>query len=123
VVRRFLTPKWLLRHALAVVLAAACVRLGIWQWDVYHGVRGGFQNLGYALQWPLFAGAVVWVWFRLIRWEIRPPERPAPITTARMVPVAESDTTRQPEPDDQPDDAHARYNRYLRSLAEKDGSS
>jgi DNA-binding transcriptional regulator of glucitol operon len=125
VLRRFLTPKWVVRHVLAVVLAVACLRLGMWQWTVYHGVHGGFQNLGYALQWPLFAGAVVWVWVRLVRWEVHPPERQDPMTAPRMAPeVRPADSPEGAAPHAQsqtlPEDAHTRYNRYLRSLAEQD---
>lgn len=36
----------------AAVIATLC--LAWWQWDRWHDSDGTFQNLGYALQWPLF---------------------------------------------------------------------
>ena len=38
-----------------------------------------FQNLGYALQWPLFSGFVVYAYYKFVRYEDAPPEprRPA----------------------------------------------
>lgn len=42
--------------AIAVV---ACISLAYWQWTRFQAGSGTFQNLGYALQWPLFAGFFV----------------------------------------------------------------
>lgn len=36
----------------AAVIATLC--LAWWQWDRWHDSDGTFQNLGYAIQWPLF---------------------------------------------------------------------
>lgn len=36
----------------AAVVATLC--LGWWQWGRWHDSDGSFQNLGYALQWPIF---------------------------------------------------------------------
>ena len=42
--------------ALVIVAAAGCLALAWWQWTRFESASGSFQNLGYALQWPLFAG-------------------------------------------------------------------
>ncbi|QLY30636.1 transcriptional regulator [Nocardia huaxiensis] len=52
-----------------VVASGACLALGYWQWTRFESTGGTAQNLGYALQWPLFAGFVVWAYFRFVRLE------------------------------------------------------
>ncbi len=52
-----------------VVAALACLGLGWWQWGRFESASGTAQNLGYALQWPLFAGFVVFAYFRFVRLE------------------------------------------------------
>lgn len=54
---------------LVVVAALACLGLGWWQWGRFESSSGTAQNLGYALQWPLFAGFVVFAYFRFVRLE------------------------------------------------------
>ncbi|WP_306365598.1 transcriptional regulator [Nocardia sp. CC227C] len=54
---------------LVVVTAAACLGLGYWQWTRFESGNGTAQNLGYALQWPLFAGFALWAYFRFVRLE------------------------------------------------------
>ena len=51
VVRTAFRLRWLPRHVLALVLIAALILLGRWQWDVSESPRGGLQNLLYAFQW------------------------------------------------------------------------
>ncbi|WP_157101503.1 transcriptional regulator [Nocardia shimofusensis] len=55
--------------ALVVVAFAACLALAWWQWERYESAAGTAQNLGYALQWPLFAGFVVFAYYRFVRLE------------------------------------------------------
>ncbi|MBN4925851.1 transcriptional regulator [Hoyosella rhizosphaerae] len=55
--------------AFVVVASAACLALGWWQWQRYDSAAGSAQNLGYALQWPLFAGFFVYAYFRFVRLE------------------------------------------------------
>ncbi len=59
-----------------VVAALGCLALGWWQWGRFESASGTAQNLGYALQWPLFAGFVVFAYIRFIRLE-REAEEPA----------------------------------------------
>lgn len=119
--RLLLTPRWLLRHVLALVLMAACLALGLWQWERAGSASGGAQNIGYALQWPLFAGFVGLVWWRLLRIEAaRAPDAPP----SAPEPAARRPLRRRPPPvravDDADDPRLAAYNRYLRSLDEKE---
>ena len=78
--RRFLTPGWLLRHVAMVVLVAAFLALGWWQLRRARG--GNLLSFGYAIEWPVFALFVIFVWTREIRAELRGgvPE-PEPETT------------------------------------------
>lgn len=53
--------------ALAVLV---CLRLGWWQWDRTHDADGTVQNLGYAILWPVFGAAFVYMWFRFLQLEL-----------------------------------------------------
>jgi len=115
-VRRFLTPRWLVRHAVMIVLVTAFLALGWWQ--VTRAIAGNALSYGYAFEWPLFAAFVIFVWIREVRSELRPPPEPdaapppvarQPFRTRRVPPV--------PADDDDSDPALAAYNRYLAWLA------
>ena len=125
-----------LRRLLVVVLVAAfvvaCLRLGWWQWQRF-GLTGSAQNLGYTLQWPVFAAFAVFMWWRLSKLEAKrraelaqaaeaeagsPAAEPPEPTESAVSPSAEPD--RSPaearRPDEEPDDELAAYNRYLARL-------
>jgi hypothetical protein len=54
-----------------VVLAVlVCLRLGWWQWDRTHESTGTAQNLGYAVLWPIFGAAFVYMWIRFLQLEV-----------------------------------------------------
>ena len=78
---------------------------------------GTFQNLGYALQWPLFAGFCVYGYYKFVRYEDAPPEPKSHDTEipAELLPERPKPTTQS---DDDP--ALREYNAYLADLAEKD---
>lgn len=82
---RFLTPWWLVRHVLLVVLVVAFLWLGWWQ--IGRARSGNLLSFGYAVEWPLFAAFVVFVWVREIRDELRRDLPPAPPPAAPPVPA------------------------------------
>ncbi|MBS4104254.1 transcriptional regulator [Tsukamurella paurometabola] len=55
--------------AFVVIAAAACLALGWWQWGRFESSAGSARNLGYAMQWPLFAVAFVWGYKRFVQLE------------------------------------------------------
>jgi hypothetical protein len=147
VVRRILlAPSWWARHALVVFLVLLFGRLGWWQWEKGQSARGTLQNLFYGLEWPVFAGAVVFMWWKMIREELSPRTdstptgRPGAGRPGADAPAAadgqsggplqdrgaavSSVLTSGPAPDDNDDDGTdeelAAYNRYLASLHEAD---
>ena len=68
--------------ALVIVAACGCLALGWWQWTRFQSVSGSYQNLGYALQWPMFAGFCVYAYRKFVRYEDVPPEpRKSPALT------------------------------------------
>jgi len=67
--RRFLRPGWLLGHVLVVLAVLTCLRLGWWQWDRSRELSGTVQNTGYALLWPAFGAAFIYMWVRFLSLE------------------------------------------------------
>ena len=113
--RRLLSPRWLAWHVLVVVVAITFVRLGLWQWDRAVATRSP-QNMGYALQWPVFALFGIFFWYRTVRDALRtgPVEPAPPRRTRRPVPPPAEPV----EVTDEEDPELAAYNRYLARLNE-----
>ena len=76
--------RWLVRHAVAIVLIGVCLGLAWWQWGRAHSLTGSAQNIGYALQWPAFAAFVGYFWYRMLRLELRGPDDASQPTTLRL---------------------------------------
>jgi DNA-binding transcriptional regulator of glucitol operon len=125
-VRGLLTPKRLAVFFACVVSLVGCCALAWWQWERFSSASGSFQNLGYVLQWPLFGLFPAFMVWRLRRLNAQhaaeqaegagtdsavPAEPPAEVRQ-RHVPVAHDD--------EDPDDEHAAYNRYLAELHARD---
>ena len=105
---------------LVIVAALACLALGWWQWQRYQSVSGTGQNLGYALQWPLFAAFVVYAYRKFVRYEEEPPQLHKPDTVTE-IPAGLLPERPKPVPPTEPDDpALAEYNAYLAELAKAD---
>ncbi|WP_067654247.1 transcriptional regulator [Nocardia harenae] len=104
--------------ALVVVAALACLALGWWQWERFESASGTGQNLGYALQWPLFAGFAVFAYFRFVRLERGAGEdadtAPAGPSVAREIPAGILPERPVAARDDDPE--LAAYNSYLAEL-------
>lgn len=105
--------------ALVIVAACGCLALGWWQWTRFESVSGTFQNLGYALQWPLFAGFCVYAYRKFVRYEDVPPE---PRNKGAVTEIPAGLLPERPQPvSQQPDDpAMQEYNAYLAELAKSD---
>ena len=59
-------------HVLFLVAAvAATIALAWWQWTRFQSGSGTFQNLGYALQWPLFGAFFVFAYRKYLQYENR----------------------------------------------------
>ena len=69
VYRRFTSPGWIAGHLLVLAAVLTCLRLGWWQWERSNEASGDAQNLGYALLWPAFGAAFVYMWLRFLRLE------------------------------------------------------
>ncbi|MFI9504300.1 transcriptional regulator [Nocardia sp. NPDC052566] len=113
---------------LVIVATLACLALGWWQWQRFESSSGTGQNLGYALQWPLFAGFAVFAYFRFVRLETEADgeadtERPeaAPRIRRSAKPVApreipEGLLPERPKAAKDDDPVLAEYNKYLAEL-------
>ncbi len=71
-----------------IVAACGCLALGWWQWTRYESTSGSFQNLGYALQWPMFAGFCVYAYRKFVRYEEAPPAPSPHLTPSPRSPPA-----------------------------------
>jgi hypothetical protein len=115
-VRRLLTPRWLLGHALVWTGVAAFLALGWWQ--AGRAAGGNMLSWAYTFEWPLFAIFLVYMWIREMRLALGrddaapapspDPQRREPVITRRPVAVA----------GDEGDPRLAEYNRYLAWLNE-----
>ncbi|MCH9701809.1 MAG: hypothetical protein K0U76_10560 [Actinomycetia bacterium] len=109
---------------LLIVAAGGCLALAWWQWTRFGSTSGNFQNLGYALQWPLFAGFCGYAYYKFVRYEEAPPEPPS-YQAVSEIPAGllpERATPTSPHDDATNDDEATlrEYNAYLAELAKAD---
>lgn len=125
-VRRFLSAGWLTVHALALFFTASFLGLGYWQ--LIRSRTGNARSFGYALEWPLFAAFVVFMWINFIREERKrarqaEAEPAEPDNTPPDEPVAVPEPA-PPTPEAEDEDPElAAYNRYLAKLHAEDTRS
>lgn len=117
------TPRRRFALIIGVIIAAGgCLALGWWQWSRFESNSGTFQNLGYALQWPMFAGFCVYAYRKFIRYEEEGvPEPPHDAESLTEIPAGllpERPTARTTS--DELDPAMREYNAYLAELAAAD---
>lgn len=105
--------------ALVVFAACGCLALGWWQWTRFQSVSGDYQNLGYALQWPMFAAFCVYAYRKFVRYE---DVAPAPPDTVTEIPPGLLPERPKPEPQHHDDPALREYNAYLAELAKDDAA-
>jgi DNA-binding transcriptional regulator of glucitol operon len=104
---------------LVVVAACGCLALAWWQWSRFESTAGTFQNLGYALQWPFFAGFCIYAYRKFVRYEQTPPGL---TSTTEITSIPDGVLPQRPQPNASAhDDPVLRdYNAYLAELARKD---
>jgi hypothetical protein len=139
--KRLWTPAWIARHVAMVVLVSGFLGLGWWQ--VSRAAGGNTLSWGYAIEWPVFAGFVLYVWWRELRHALgsaddaasgpgqadvtaspsaaAPTAAPgaAPMGVRRPVRVVRVPAATADDPDDP---ELAAYNRYLRWLNANPGA-
>jgi DNA-binding transcriptional regulator of glucitol operon len=105
--------------ALVSFAALGCLALGWWQWTRFQSTSGTFQNLGYAMQWPMFAGFCVYAYRKFVRYEEAPPESEK---DRAITELPDGLLPERPKPAaHKPDDPALReYNAYLAELAKAD---
>ena len=125
--RLVLSPRWIAWHLLTLGAMVACGFLAAWQWRRAGSAMGSAVNVGYGLQWPVFALFFAWIWWRMLRIEIGklPEPEPAPVSVepvpASTEPSPFAYRARRAGPADEADNpALAEYNRMLAELAEHD---
>lgn len=127
--RILLSPGWLLRHALLIVCVVLFAKLGWWQWEKGRSSHGTLQNLFYGLEWPVFAGFAVFMWWKMLRDELKPPatgtaehspDDPDAVEGGDVVARVRAASRQAPPPDEEEDEELAAYNRYLASLYARD---
>jgi hypothetical protein len=131
--KRLWTPAWIARHVAMVVLVVGFLGLGWWQ--VTRAAGGNTLSFGYAIEWPVFAGFVVFVWWREVRHTLRgTPQRgaaAAPPATAGPAQPGAAPVVRRPVRvsrvpaaplEDAEDGDLAAYNRYLSWLNANPGA-
>jgi cytochrome oxidase assembly protein ShyY1 len=108
VLRRLLTPRWLLGLLLTLLGAAVMVRLGMWQLGRGES-RHSLQNYSYAVEWVLFAAFTVFCFAKLLRDEGRQDEPESEAPSVVVPPPAAA-------PQGEDDEELAAYNAYLARL-------
>ena len=104
---------------LVIAAACGCLALAWWQWTRFESASGSFQNLGYALQWPLFAGFCVYGYYKFVRYEEAPPE-PRAQQTVSEIPAGLLPERPEPAVLTDGDRTLREYNAYLADLAKGD---
>ena len=105
--------------ALAAVGACGCLLLAWWQWTRYESNSGTFLNLGYALQWPMFAAFCVYAYFKFVRLEETPPTY-EPTDGATEIPAGLLPERPKPAAPAEDDPTLREYNAYLADLAQSE---
>jgi DNA-binding transcriptional regulator of glucitol operon len=116
---RLFSPAWLVRHVVAVVLVGGFLALGWWQ--IGRAAGGNTLSWAYAVEWPVFAGFVVFIWVREVRHALGRAPRPSEEAPAARRPVLTTRRTR-PAVEDTDDPELAAYNRYLAWLNANPGA-
>jgi hypothetical protein len=129
--RLILSPRWIVWHVLTLGAMATCGWLAAWQWQRAGSAMGSALNVGYGLQWPLFAVFFGVMWWRMLRMEAAkleeaaapveesaPPVQVPPPATAPHAPSPFGPRPRDAAPPPVDDDPElVAYNQMLAQLA------
>ncbi|MDQ4117201.1 MAG: hypothetical protein M3235_09600 [Actinomycetota bacterium] len=88
--RLLVSPKWIAWHVLTLGAMVTCGFLSAWQWHRAGSALGSALNIGYGLQWPIFALFFGFMWWRFLRMEVRQlrqTQASAPAESAEEVPA------------------------------------
>lgn len=96
VLRLVLSPRWIAWHVLTLGAMVTCAFLAVWQWNRAGSAMGSALNVGYGLQWPLFALFFGFMWWRFLHMEVR---------AVREVEPAPGAAVTEPEPSAPPPSA------------------
>ncbi|MGW4467122.1 hypothetical protein [Micromonospora sp. NBC_01796] len=126
--RRLWTPAWIGRHVLTIALVAGFMALGWWQ--ISRAAAGNTLSWAYAVEWPIFAGFVIFLWIREARHTLRggdpaaptPPAPPKAGTPGVRRPVRSARTARVLVPAQESDPELSEYNHYLSWLNANPGA-
>ena len=131
-------------HVLTIGAMVTCAFLAAWQWHRAGSAMGSAINVGYGLQWPLFAIFFGVMWWRMLSMEVRqlrpvddadgmdgdadglddPAAPPVPVARHEgPSPFAPRPASAASLPTAADDPEMAAYNRMLAELAVRDSSS
>jgi hypothetical protein len=127
-------------HLLTIGAMVTCGFLSAWQWGRAGSAMGSALNVGYGLQWPLFAVFFAVMWWRFLRMELTKLHEAPGAAEADVAPEIVTDepeipadtgaspfgprpaTWKAPPVTDEEDPQLAAYNRMLAVLAARDAA-
>jgi hypothetical protein len=102
--RLILSTRWIVWHVLTLGAMLTCGWLAAWQWQRAGSAMGSALNVGYGLQWPLFAVFFGVMWWRMLRMEAAKLEEAAPPVEEAAPPVEkDAPPVQAPRPATAPD--------------------
>jgi DNA-binding transcriptional regulator of glucitol operon len=84
-----LSPRWMLWHVLTLGAMITCGFLSAWQWHRAGSAMGSVLNVGYGLQWPVFALFFGAMWWRMLKMEATKLQEAEEAPTAPAAPEEE----------------------------------